>query len=121
MAQLVIPTTVDTQSTDGNCLYPPKALGGSPVVSPNITIGGQQVQFYTSATVPATVEGVKVNPLIPAPCLPGVRVIVPTNNTTVFFNGQLPAVAGDLAQMVGTNRPLVGPYGLATVLIGSSS
>ncbi len=120
MAQLVIPTTVDTSSTDGNCVYPAAALGGSPVVSPNITIGGQQVQFYTSATVPATVVGQKVNPLIPAPCQPGVRVIVPSNNTTVFFNGQLPAVAGDLAQMAGTNRPLVGPYGPSTVLIGSS-
>jgi hypothetical protein len=121
MALLVISTTVDTPSTDGNCLYPAAALGGAPVVSPNIKIGGQQAEFYTSATVPDTVEGVKVNPLIPLPCLPGVRVIVPTNNTTVFFNGQLPAVAGDLAQMVGTNRPLVGPYGLATVLIGSTT
>lgn len=121
MAQLVIPATVDTQSIDGNCTYPPKALGGSPVVSPNITIGGQQVQFYTSATVPATVEGIKINPAIPAPCIPGVRVIVPSNNTTVFFNNQLPAVVGDKAQMVGTDRPLIGPYGLSTVLIGSSS
>lgn len=121
MAQLVIPTTVDTQSVDGNCTYPAAPLGGSPIVAPTILINGQPVQFYTSATVPATVEGIKINPLIPAPCIPGVRAIVPSNNTTVFFNGQLPAVAGDLAQMVGTNRPLVGPYGPSTVLIGSSS
>ena len=119
MAQLVIPTTVDTASTDGNCTYPAKPLEGQPIVSPNITIGGQQVKFYTASTPPATVEGVKVNPLIPAPCQPGVRVIQPTNNTTVFFNNQLPAVAGDQAAMAGTARPLVGPYGPATVLIGS--
>ena len=45
MAQPVILTTVDTASTDGNCTYPAAALGGQPIVSPNITIGGQQVQF----------------------------------------------------------------------------
>jgi len=121
MAQLVIPTTVDTQSTDGNCLYPAAALGGAPVVSPNITIGGQQAQFYTSATVPATVEGVKVNPLLPLPCQPGVRVMLTINNTTVFFNNQLPAVVGDLAQMASTARPLVGPYGSPTIIIGSTT
>jgi len=120
MAQLVIPTTVDTLSTDGNCLYPAAALGGQPIVSPNIKIDGQQVEFYTASTLPATVEGQKVNPLIPLPCQPGVRVIQATVNTTVFFNNQLPAVAGDQAAMAGTARPLVGPYGPATVLIGSS-
>ena len=120
MAQLVIPTTVDTLSTDGNCLYPATALGGQPIVSPNIKIDGQQVEFYTASTLPATVEGQKVNPLIPLPCQPGVRVIQATVNTTVFFNNQLPAVAGDQAAMAGTARPLVGPYGPATVLIGSS-
>ena len=40
-----------------------------------------------------------------------VRVIQATVNTTVFFNNQLPAVAGDQASMAGTARPLVGPYG----------
>jgi len=121
MTQLVIPTTVDTPSTDGNCLYPGKPLGGSPVVSPNIKIGGKPVEFYTSATVPDTVEGVKVNPLLPLPCQPGVRVILTINNTTVFFNNQLPAVVGDLAQMASTARPLVGPYGSPTIIIGSTT
>lgn len=119
MAQLVIPTTVDTLSTDGNCLYPAKALGGQPITSPNIKINGKQVEFYTISTPPDTVDGEKVNPLIPLPCQPGVRVIQATVNTTVFFNQQLPAVAGDQAAMAGTARPLVGPYGPATVLIGS--
>ena len=126
MAQLVIPETVDTQSTDGNCLYRAQALQGTPVVSPNITIGGQQAKFYTQAAsgqpgAPSTVVGEKVNPLIPAPCTPGIRVIVPSNNTTVYFNSQLPAVLGDKVQMGGIDRLLVGPYGPSTVLIGSSS
>lgn len=120
MAQLVIPETIDTTSTDGNCVYAAAALYGTPIASPNITIGGQQARFYTSSTPPATVVGTKVNPLIPLPCQIGNRVIVPSNNTTVFFNNQLPAVAGDKAQLFGTDRPLVGPFGPSTVLIGSS-
>ena len=120
MAQLVIPETIDTTSTDGNCIYAAAALYGQPIVSPNITIGGTQVQFYSASTVPATVVGTKVNPLIPAPCQIGNRVIQATVNTTVFFNGQLPAVAGDQAALFGTARPLVGPFGPSTVLIGSS-
>lgn len=126
MAQLVIPETMDSPSTEGNCAYPAQALQGTPVVSPNITIGGQQAKFYTQAATgqpgaPSTVAGVKVNPLIPAPCTPGIRVIVPSNNTTVHFNNQLPAVLGDKVQMGGIDRLLVGPYGPSTVLIGSSS
>ena len=65
MAQLVIPTTVDTLSTDGNCLYPAAALGGQPIVSPNIKIDGQQVEFYTASTLPATVEGTESQPTHP--------------------------------------------------------
>jgi len=121
MSQLVIPETVDTASTEGNCLYPPKALGGSPIESPNIKINRQQVKFYTAASPVDNVDGVKVNPLIPAPCQPGIRLLVPQNNTNVFFNQQLPIVLGDKAEMLGTPRPLVGPYGPNTVLIGSRS
>ena len=121
MPLLVTPETLDTASTDANCLYPAAALGGSPVVSPNVSIGRQPVKFYTSSTVPATVTGQKINPLIPAPCQPGVRVIVPTINTTVFINRQLPAVQGDKAQMLGTDRPLTAPFSDPTVVIGSRS
>lgn len=121
MSQLVIPETVDTPSTEGNCLYPAAPLGGSPIESPNIKINNQQVKFYTAATPVADVAGVKVNPLIPAPCQPGIRLLVPQNNTNVFFNSQLPIVLGDKAEMLGTPRPLVGPYGPSTVLIGSKS
>ena len=118
MTQLVIRETVDTPSIVFGCMYPAAALEGSPIVSPNIKIDGQQVQFYTAATIPATVEGI---PLFFGPCPLGVRAIVASNNTTVFFNGQLPAVVGDEAKILGsTNRPLVGPYGPATVLIASS-
>lgn len=121
MAFLVGPQTVDTANTDALCLYPAQALGGSPVVSTNIFINGTAVEFYTSTTVPSKVEGTPLpTNTIPLPCANGVRVIVPSVNTNVFFNGQLPAVSGDKAQNAGTDRPLVGPYLSSTVIIGGS-
>jgi hypothetical protein len=68
------------------------------------------------------VAGVKINPLIPAPCQPGQRVIRPTVNTTVFINGRLPAVTGDESQLVigGSPRPLTGPFQHPTIVIGSN-
>ena len=119
MPLLVIPTTVDTLSTDANCLYPAAPLGGSPVVSPNVQIGGKAVEFYTSSTVPDSVTGEKINPLIPLPCQPGIRVIKPLINKTVFINKQLPAVQGDEAAMLGTPRPLTVPFGNPTVVFNS--
>ncbi len=120
MPLLVTPQTVDTVSTDALCTYPPKALGGAPIVSPNIKIGRQSVEFYTSTTVPDPSPGTPLpTNIIPLPCQPGTRIITATINTTVFFNRQLPAVQGDQAKMAGTDRPLVGPFGNPTVVIGS--
>lgn len=119
MPFLVVPETIDTVSTDANCIYEPAPLGGAPIVSPNIKIDKKEVKFYTQETLPEPVTGVKVNPLIPTPCQPGNRVIVPSVNTTVFFNKKLPAVQGDKAQLLGTDRPLTGPFGLGTVQIAS--
>ena len=70
MAFIVGPETLDTPSTDGNCLYPARPLGGAPMPT-NIKVGGNTLEIYTSTTVPAPVEGIKVNPAIPSPCQPG--------------------------------------------------
>jgi len=70
MAFLVGPDTVDTVSTDVLCSYPAEPLGGSPVVSPNIFINGEAVEFYTTTTIPEPVQGVplptNVIPTLPA-------------------------------------------------------
>lgn len=121
MPQIVTPQTLDTQSTDGTCTYPPKPLGGAPVVSPNVYIDKKQVEFYTTETVPDPVEGVKINPLSPLPCQPGNRVIVANVNKTVFINKKLPAVQGDKAQLLGTDRLLTAPFGPATVVFASKA
>lgn len=120
MANLVGPETIDTASTDGNCTYPAKALGGSPFES-TVVSGGVSIKIYDNTSVPDSVEGIKINPAIPVPCQPGQRIILPKVNQTVFFNGRLPAVTGDEAQLVlgSTPRPLTGPYQHPTIVIGS--
>ena len=78
------------------------------------------MKSYDSTSTPSSVTAIKVNPLIPAPCQTGTRVVTPTVNTTVFMNGRLPAVTGDQAALLGTARPLTGPYQHANIIIGSN-
>ena len=119
MPNFVGKETIDTVSTDANCVYPASPLGGSPNISPNVLVNGEPLEYYTSTSVIGTVAGVKINPLIPLPCQPGIRVVTPTVNTTVLVNGQLPAVTGDQAAMLGTPRPLTGPFQHVKILIGT--
>ena len=115
--------TFDTDSTDGyNCLYPAKALGGTPHVSPNVKFEDENVEFYDSTSFVDPADSVKINPVIPAPCAPGVRTIIPKVNTTVHINGKLVAVSGDKAQCIPTtDRLLTGPYKYPTIHIANST
>ena len=112
MPNLVGKTTIDTTSTDGNCIYPGLALGGSPSISPKVRFDGVPVEYYHVGSVIDATAPVKVNPLIPAPCQPGTRAVVPLVNTSVFIDGKLPAVQGDEARLIlgGTLRSLTGPF-----------
>ena len=92
MPQIASSNCIDTANTDGNCIYPAKPLGGEPHKSSNVIFEGEEVEFYDSPSKIDVVEGVKVNPLIPLPCLPGVRVVTPVVNTSVFINVKFPAV-----------------------------
>ena len=124
MPNIVGPETVDTPSTDGNCLYPAAPLGGTPYVSPNVVIEGQPARIYNSLNLPASIEGVKINPAIPLPCQPGIRRIDPVVNKTVFINGQLFAVTGDEADLltgISTPRTLTGPFSYPTIQIGTQT
>lgn len=128
MPNLASVETVDTVSTDGTCIYNPAPIGGTPVPTTVMVSGpeGPEVlKIISGAPVPyacADVVGVKINPLSPLPCQPGTRILRPTVNTTVFINGQLPAVTGDEAQLIigGTPRPLTGPFQHPTIVIGSN-
>jgi len=103
MPNLASTETVDTASTDGTCVY-----NAAPIGAPNPYVCDD-------------VTGVKINPLSPLPCQPGTRTIRPLVNTTVFINGQLPAVTGDEAQLIigGSPRPLTGPFQHPKILIGT--
>ncbi len=119
MTQLAFEGTFDTFSTDGTCNYAAYPLGGTPFVATTIKVHQETLKGYTSASVLDNAPGVKINPISPLPCQPGIRVIVPTMNTTVFFEKKLFAVLGDKAQMFGTDRPLTGPYKYPRIVIGS--
>lgn len=124
MPNLVGPETIDTFSTDGTCTYAASAIGGSPIAT-TVKVEGETLEIVAGAPVPYAcddVVGVKINPLSPLPCQPGTRIIRPAVNTTVYINGQLPAVTGDEAQLVvgGTARPLTGPFQYPTIIIGSN-
>ena len=119
MTQLAFEGTFDTFSTDGTCNYNPHPLGGTPFVATTIKVHQETLKGYTSASVLDNAPGVKINPISPLPCQPGIRVIVPTMNTTVFFEKKLFAVLGDKAQMFGSDRPLTGPYKYPRIVIGS--
>jgi len=122
MPNLVGPETVDTPSTDGNCLYPAAPLGGTPYAT-TVRVDGKTLEIYDNLSVPAPVTPQKVNPLIPAPCQPGNRIIKPVVNDSVFINGRLPAVTGDEAQLVigSTPRPLTEPFQHPKIIIGTQS
>ena len=124
MPNLASIETVDTPSSDGTCTYPASAIGGTPVPT-KVMVGNQPLKIIAGAPTPYAcddVEGVKINPLSPLPCQPGTRILRPSVNTTVFINGQLPAVTGDEAQLVigGSPRPLTGPFQHPTIVIGSN-
>ena len=124
MPNLASIETVDTPSSDGTCTYAAEPIGGTPVPT-TVKVGNQPLKIIAGAPTPYAcddVTGVKINPLSPLPCQPGTRIVRPTVNTTVFINGQLPAVTGDEAQLVvgGTARPLTGPFQHPTIVIGSN-
>ena len=123
MPNLASTETVDTASTDGTCVYNAAPIGGT-AVSTTVKVGNQPLKIIAGAPDPYVcddVTGVKINPLSPLPCQPGTRTIRPLVNTTVFINGQLPAVTGDEAQLIigGSPRPLTGPFQHPKILIGT--
>ena len=120
MPYLASTETLDEASVDGNCIYFPQALGVGFKASPDVFFEGQPVKYYYNGSQPTPVNGLKLNPLIPLPCLPGNRTVVTTTNTTVFINGELFAVQGDVCVMSGMTRKLLAPFAAPTIQIGSS-
>ena len=123
---LIGPDAIDSPNTDGNCVYPAKALGGEPTRSPNIRINNREVKTYDfTSTLDTVTDHFKLLPL-PLPCIDGVRRILedsPRTNETVYFNGKLPAVMGDSVTIITSTgrsfRLLTGPTQFDTIKIGT--
>ena len=62
MPNLVGPETVDTSSTDANCLYPAAPLGGTPYAT-KVYSDGKPIEIYDNLSKPASIAGQKINPL----------------------------------------------------------
>ena len=124
---LIGPDAEDSPNTDGNCVYPAKALGGEPTKSPNIKINNQEVKTYDfTSSLDTVTEHTKVNPFIPLPCIDGKRKILedsPKTNESVYFNGKLPAEMGDSVTIITSTGPsfrlLTGPTQFDTIKIGT--
>ena len=117
MPLLVTPATVDTISTNATCTFAPAAIGGSPLTC-GLFMDKQPVKYYVSGTPVAPVPGVPTLPSVP--CVDptgGARILKPLINKSVFFNKLLPVVSGDEAFILGTARPLIGPYAPSSVKI----
>ena len=83
------------------CSYTGMPLGGTPYISPNVSVGTTPIQFYSaSAGVPAPVPGVPMT-FPPANCQPRPRIIEPVVNTKVKINGHLVGVIGDHSDLAG--------------------
>ena len=104
MAFIAGPADVDNSSVNSGYgppfNYPGMPLAGTPVISPNVSIGGAPLSFYHASGPPNVVIGTPLTP--PGACVPGVRTIVPQMNTTVKVNGKLVGVTGDLTNKAGS-------------------
>jgi hypothetical protein len=114
MPLLVGPSTPDSPSINGPCLFPAKPVT-APFQSPNIFVGKKPLEFMHSGLPPDSIEGTANNPLIPCvpPLTPALRKVITSVNTSVFFNKVLPAVQGDATELTsvpGTKRIFVAPF-----------
>lgn len=120
MPLLVTPATVDTVSTNATCTFAAAPIGGSPITC-GLFMDKQPVKYYIAGTPVAPVPGVPQPPA--TACIDptgGARILKPVNNKSVFFAKHLPVVSGDEAFILGTARPLVGPYSPGSVKIAAA-
>ena len=119
MPLLVTPATW-TQDQRMPPVFAAAPIGGSPITC-GLFMDKQPVKYYVAGTPVAPVPGVPTIPSVP--CVDpsaGARILKPLNNKSVFFAKLLPVVSGDEAFILGTARPLVGPYSPGSVKIAAA-
>ena len=125
MPLLVGPTTPDSPSINGPCLFPAKPVT-SPYTSVNVFFNKDQLKFINNAIPPDEVSGQAWQPLIPcvAPLTPALRKVITTVNTNVFVNKLAPAVQGDATELTtvpGTKRIFVAPFQHPNIFVANSA
>ncbi len=127
MAFVAGPGDVDQTSVNVGygppCTYPGMPLGGTPVISPNVSFSGTPLSFYHASGPPSVVIGTPLTP--PGACVPGVRTIIPQTNTTVKVNGKLVGVTGDFTNIAGSStggpRAIMGAGLHPTVILNTKN
>ena len=127
MAFIAGPGDIDNSSVNTGygppCNYPAMPLGGTPVISPNVSAGGAPLSFYHASGPPVPVVGAPLSP--PGVCIPGIRTIVPQKNTTVHVNGKLVGVTGDStnksSSSTGGPRVIIGAGLHPTVILNTKN
>lgn len=117
--------TVDTQTTLGNCVYPPTPLGVT-TPAPSVIVGSGPLLMVTPGPV-APVPPINTSPINLPICPAGVRSVVGGTNTFLCIEGKFPALTagigagGDVATLAqgGGNRRLTIPFQHPTIVIGS--
>ena len=128
---LVGENTVDTPSTNANCVYSAAALGGVPIpTTVFFNEGAEMIKAIPPGHICAPVPASNLNfPPVPS-CVPARSMPTAENcvNKTVRINGVFPCVAstpplgGDQSLITAyptPRRALTGPFQCPTIIIGS--
>ena len=127
---LVSTDTVDSPSTNANCVYSAAALGGTPLPDVTVYSGGAPITIIPPGHICAPVSASNLNfPPVPS-CIPARSMPSAENcvNKTVRINGVFPCVSstpplgGDESLITAfptPSRPLTGPFQCPTIIIGS--
>jgi len=125
---IATPGTLDTLSTLGTTIFPPLAIGGKTKEMETIKTGEDEPLVImdpteSAGTHPPVPGSNPVPPNIPTPTQIERPSIIPVQNTSVFFEGNLVTVSGDgmasVPPTVDTPRPLTEPTVYPTILIGT--
>jgi hypothetical protein len=135
MAFLIGEDAQDSASTNLCCIYPAAPLEGEVITAKKVFFeqgnkpNAEPVKFYKNSSKCSDVECMRTpvpgpTDTPPGPCTtpltdPLKRVLVCTKNRSVYLNGILFAVQGDVTKGLGTDRPIPGPFKYPTINVAN--
>ena len=122
MAFVIGTNAKDSPSTNVCCIYPAATIDGEFITAKKVFFEQELVKFYKNASKCSDVacQIILPNPpCVPALTQPLKRVLVCTKNRSVYLNGILFAVQGDVTKGLSTDRPIPGPFKYPTIHIAN--